>query len=109
MGVGVMQGMDYVKQVYSNYVLVNNMDALPQEIKAALAVILDDLDHKNLNDIAYFNEVNPTSENIAKYIYDKLRAAGARPQGGETMVAFIRVWESDKACATPCTPSAARS
>ena len=42
-------------------------------LKAKLSKILERLDHKYLNKIAYFRKVNPTSENIAKYIYDCLK------------------------------------
>lgn len=42
------------------------------ELKGELNRALQQLDHKYLNDIDYFKKVNPTSENIAKYIYNKL-------------------------------------
>jgi 6-pyruvoyltetrahydropterin/6-carboxytetrahydropterin synthase len=36
--------------------------------------VLDKFDHKNLNlDTGYFNDLNPTAENIARVIYDLLR------------------------------------
>ena len=44
-----------------------------KKVKATINEILDRLDHKYLNDISYFRKVNPTSENIAKYIYDNLK------------------------------------
>jgi len=61
--------------------------------KERLYSLLDKLDHKYLNQIAYFKKVNPTSENIAKYIYDnlKLKIPG---------LYSVTVWESDKASAT---------
>jgi 6-pyruvoyltetrahydropterin/6-carboxytetrahydropterin synthase len=37
--------------------------------------ILDVFDHRNLNlDVPYFKEVNPTTENVAKIIYEILRS-----------------------------------
>jgi len=37
--------------------------------------VTDYMDHRNLNlDIAEFKELNPTAENIAKVIYDRLRS-----------------------------------
>ena len=41
-------------------------------LKMKLNKVLEKLDHKYLNKIPYFKKVNPTSENIAKYIYDCL-------------------------------------
>jgi 6-pyruvoyltetrahydropterin/6-carboxytetrahydropterin synthase len=37
--------------------------------------VLEKFDHKNLNlDTGYFSDLNPTAENIARVIYDLLRA-----------------------------------
>jgi 6-pyruvoyltetrahydropterin/6-carboxytetrahydropterin synthase len=62
-------------------------------LKKRLGNVIDKLDHKYLNSIAYFKRVNPTSENIAKYIYDNLKN---KVPG----LFSITVWESDKARAT---------
>jgi 6-pyruvoyltetrahydropterin/6-carboxytetrahydropterin synthase len=63
------------------------------DLKAHLRVILDKLDHKYLNGITYFKKFNPTSENIAKYIYDilKKKVPGLKS---------ITVWESHNSSAT---------
>ena len=44
------------------------------ELKAELRKVLDDLDHRDLNSHPAFIEVNPSSENIAAYIYRALQA-----------------------------------
>ncbi len=59
-------------------------------LKENLNKVLDKLDHKYLNEIDYFKKINPTSENIAKYIYDRLKN---KVPG----LISITVWESDKA------------
>ena len=41
-------------------------------LKKKLNAVLEDLDHKYLNKLVQFKKINPTSENIAKYIYDRL-------------------------------------
>lgn len=43
------------------------------ELKAALKGVLSELDHGNLNDIAYF-EGDPSAERIAKHIFDGMKA-----------------------------------
>lgn len=40
--------------------------------KKVLAEVLAELDHKELNSLKPFLHKNPTSENIAKYIYERL-------------------------------------
>ena len=45
-----------------------------KNIKKHLKIILDEFDHTNLNDLALFQKINPSSENLAKIIFDKLKA-----------------------------------
>jgi 6-pyruvoyltetrahydropterin/6-carboxytetrahydropterin synthase len=63
-----------------------------KDLKKTVHDALEELDHKNLNDLEYFRSVNPTSENIAKYLYDRLKIKGRRLK--------VTVWESDTAFAT---------
>ncbi len=62
-------------------------------LKTELNKVLDKLDHKYLNDIAYFKKNNPTSENIARYIYDSVRFH-------IPLIDSVTVWESDNSSAT---------
>jgi 6-pyruvoyltetrahydropterin/6-carboxytetrahydropterin synthase len=62
-------------------------------LKMKLSAVLEKLDHKYLNNITYFKKINPTSENIAKYIYDKLMRDGLKLKS-------ITVWENNTSCAT---------
>lgn len=64
-----------------------------KEVKIQLNKILDKLDHAYLNKIPYFKKFNPTSENIAKYIFDclKTKILGLNS---------VTVWESDNCSAT---------
>lgn len=43
-----------------------------KEIKLILQFAISKLDHTNLNVIPYFKKVNPTSENVARYIFDQV-------------------------------------
>ncbi|OKY76038.1 MAG: 6-carboxytetrahydropterin synthase QueD [Desulfobulbaceae bacterium DB1] len=42
-------------------------------VKEAVKTIMDDLDHRDLNEHAAFLDKNPSSENIAAYIFAKLK------------------------------------
>ncbi len=61
-------------------------------LKQALDPIIGRFDHTNLNDVPPFDEVNPSSENIARIIYEELQGSikGAR-------LASVEVWESPDA------------
>ncbi len=59
-------------------------------LKKRLKEILDELDHKYLNEqVEFFVKNNPTSENIARFIYSRLKETF----GGITEK--VVVWETD--------------
>jgi len=43
-------------------------------LKQKVEKVLNSLDHTYLNDLSYFSGIEPSSENIAKYIYDRLKS-----------------------------------
>ena len=43
-----------------------------RDIAARLDDEVRELDHRNLNDLPAFADLNPTAENIARYLYDRL-------------------------------------
>ncbi len=80
-------------------------DALNQEgmlvdfraVKEAAKRILDKLDHTFLNDLDAFKTMNPSSENIARHIFEAL----CRELDDERVkVSKVTAWESDSACAS---------
>lgn len=62
-------------------------------VKNDLNSIIDKLDHTLLNDLEYFSNCNPTSENIAKYLYRELQNKINR---GGCRISEVEIWESDK-------------
>lgn len=67
------------------------------EIKAVTHELLNGLDHHFLNDLPPFQEINPSSEHIARYLFQEL---GLRLNDDRARVSKISVWESDTSCAT---------
>jgi 6-pyruvoyltetrahydropterin/6-carboxytetrahydropterin synthase len=53
-----------------------------RDLKRALGEVLADFDHTTLNDLPAFKDANPTSENIARFLYREIRGkidrAGSR-------------------------------
>lgn len=70
-----------------------------KEAKAALKEATDELDHRFLNELEPFCTMNPTAENIAQYIYDKLKKHDLF-QTAPVHLAAVCVWESPRACVT---------
>ncbi|TBV83372.1 MAG: 6-carboxytetrahydropterin synthase QueD [Desulfobulbaceae bacterium] len=63
-----------------------------RELKAALKVIIDDLDHCDLNELPAFKQVNPSSENIARHIFQELKKSLVTERYRPHQVT---VWETD--------------
>lgn len=66
-------------------------------LKKMLEDILKTMDHKYLNEIPPFDKENPSSENIARHIFARMKKA---VKGHGVKVASVKVWESDNASAT---------
>jgi 6-pyruvoyltetrahydropterin/6-carboxytetrahydropterin synthase len=59
--------------------------------------IIELLDHKYLNELEWFKDMNPTSENISRLIYELIEK---RINSQDISVSRVTTWESDTACAT---------
>ena len=64
------------------------------KLKNLLSEVLNELDHKNFNDLPPFKEKNPTAENIAEFIYREMK-----DRIPMTLLLHIKVWETDENCA----------
>ncbi|HEY56933.1 MAG TPA: 6-carboxytetrahydropterin synthase QueD [Dehalococcoidia bacterium] len=61
------------------------------ELKRHLRDILSRFDHTCLNEVAPFDSLNPSSENIAAAVYNELQVTLA---GAPVSLACVEVWES---------------
>ena len=66
-------------------------------VKARTKEVLEEIDHKYLNELAAFQDRNPSSENLASYLYERL---GAILNRDGVKVCRVNVWESDTSCAS---------
>jgi 6-pyruvoyltetrahydropterin/6-carboxytetrahydropterin synthase len=60
------------------------------ELKSLCDGVIADLDHRNLNDLPAFAERNPSSENLARYLYERI----AQGLPGSVRIRSVRVYES---------------
>ena len=67
------------------------------ELKRVVHSVLDRLDHVWLNDFPPFDTINPSAENIAKYIYDEVLAGLGKRDG--VRLAYVKLWETDTSSA----------
>ncbi len=68
------------------------------ELKKVVHGVLDRMDHQWLNDFPPFDVLNPSAENMAKYVYDQV-TEGLKARDG-VRVQAVKLWETDTASAT---------
>ena len=73
--------------------IVLDFRVLKKHVKSVMAA----LDHKFLNDLEAFQDENPSSENIARYVAEQLSLLIEEPG---VKVNRVTAWESENACAT---------
>ncbi len=66
-------------------------------LKARTREVLEEIDHKYLNELPAFQDRNPSSENLARYLFERLGAILNR-EGAK--IRRVNVWESDTSCAS---------
>ncbi|HPG54197.1 MAG TPA: 6-carboxytetrahydropterin synthase QueD [Smithellaceae bacterium] len=66
-------------------------------VKKWLEEVLEEMDHKHLNEISGFAGINPSAENVARHIAEKIMPK-AEKEG--VKVTKVKVWESENACVT---------
>ena len=66
-------------------------------LKRETNLLLKTLDHKYLNELPPFLDTSPSSENLARYIYNEL---SLKLNNANVKVETVTVWESDFASAS---------
>lgn len=61
-------------------------------VEDATKEVLDVLDHQVLNHIPYFQDVNPSAENIARYFFENIKKSVSRHP---VQIKKVTVWETD--------------
>ena len=94
-----LHGHNWKVQVY---VLADKLNEIDlgldfRDLKKMTEDVVGPLDHSFLNDIFPFTEKNPSSENIAKWIYDSLKK---KITDDNVHLSGVTVWESETASAT---------
>ncbi len=67
------------------------------ELKAITGEVISTLDHSFLNDVFPFTEINPSSENIAKWIYESIKKKLIKKM---CEISSVTVWENETSSAT---------
>ena len=65
------------------------------DLQALVAEIGQRFDHRNVNEVPPFDEVNTTAELLARFFYAEAARALAAREGGRVTVAKVEVWENE--------------
>ena len=66
-----------------------------KKMKNVAREVGDRLDHRYLNELEPFTDINPTAENIAAYLY---REISAQLNTDTIKVSAVTLWETERAC-----------
>ncbi len=58
--------------------------------------VISDFDHRHLNDVEPFETINPSSENLARVIFERTKKLLNDDRVG---LSCCEVWENDRSCA----------
>ena len=71
-----------------------------KELKGVLKPVVENLDHKMINELEPFTVVNPSAENLAKYFFDQTNDHLSSLTKGRVSVKDCTIYETDTSCAT---------
>ena len=60
------------------------------DLKQRLRSMTEYLDHRFINELKPFDQINPSAENIAKFIYEEIQRDLTT-----ALIAYVKVWETD--------------
>lgn len=88
-----MHGHNWIVEAYIRCTKLNKLGIGIdfRDVKRIVKDVLGKLDHTTLNDVVEFSSINPTSENLSKFIYTEL---GRRLNSDHIRVQKVMVFES---------------
>ncbi len=71
-----------------------------KDLKSVMKHVIDYLDHKMINDLEPFTELNPSAENLAKYFFDQTNSRLRELTNGRVGMKSVTIFETDTSIAT---------
>jgi len=90
-----LHGHNWIVEARFNYKTLgkDGMAVDFKEAKRVLKLAIELVDHAYLNEVRELKGINPTSENMAKFIYDRVKKNNKN-------ISSVSVWENEGSCAT---------
>jgi 6-pyruvoyltetrahydropterin/6-carboxytetrahydropterin synthase len=71
-----------------------------KDLREVMKRTIDRLDHKMINEVDPFTELNPSAENLAKYFYDETTEKLDQATAGRVQVKNVTIFETETTTAT---------
>ena len=71
-----------------------------KDVKRLLSKVTDRLDHQYLNEVEPFKELNPSAENLARYLFRETNLLVSSTTQGRACVKRVKVWETEQNAVT---------
>jgi 6-pyruvoyltetrahydropterin/6-carboxytetrahydropterin synthase len=65
------------------------------DLQRVVAEVCARFDHRNVNEVAPFDEVNTTAENLARFFFDEAGRRIGEMEAGRVAVSRVEVWENE--------------
>lgn len=65
------------------------------DLQRIVAEVCSRFDHRNVNEVPPFDEVNTTAENLARFVHDEANRRLVQMEGGRVRVSRVEVWENE--------------
>lgn len=94
-----LHGHNYKIEIYARGAELNDIGLLVDfvELKAAADEVVQYLDHRNINELPPFDSVNPSAENLAKFILERI---SSNIQDPRVEIYKVRCFETPTSVAT---------
>ena len=69
-------------------------------LKQVMRPVIDHLDHRMINDLLPFTEINPSAENLSRYFYDETTRQLHQMTQGRVRIKDCTIYETDQTSAT---------
>ena len=65
------------------------------DLQRVVAEVCARFDHRNVNEVAPFDELNTTAENLARFFYEEAGRRIGEMESGRVLVSRVEVWENE--------------
>jgi 6-pyruvoyltetrahydropterin/6-carboxytetrahydropterin synthase len=65
------------------------------DLQRVVAEVCARFDHRNVNEVPPFDEVNTTAENLARFFYEEAGRRVGEMEAGRVSISRVDVWEND--------------